>query len=393
MDAKNSSPGSDNRVGCRIDDNESFNKNNYSDYNLFDFNTETIAETLSEIDARLLCAINWTELSKGQWTNSDKMEKCPNVVKMINFFNKCTSLFIWQIIKNDSSSQRAKMINKMIKLTSRLKSKYNMNSMRAVVACLQSHIIYNLPEWSKIKPKKLERLKVLVDSVEIDDNFFNNMLKCRNMEDVKFIPFLGKFLTKVLTCITINKEIKRRSCDALMMCSLNISSGLEITSIQNSEIEELERNKSFDNLNISNKTSPIKISNQNMTRGKSFLRTDSRRTASQIFSIYDDDRSNNGKDPSEMNRLNTSTTRSENILRATPHLTYQPNGNIAVEIAQASKPIKNIEDCKTTFESYKRIASRYFTISSDYVQMERLIINMIIPNETIMAKMAKGYTK
>ncbi|XP_064400571.1 uncharacterized protein LOC135346767 isoform X2 [Halichondria panicea] len=176
---------------------------------LHQFPPKEVAEELSLMDAQLLRKIGPEELQNGAWMKKDSKDKlAPNVMAMVRSFNQLALLIPSEILEEKTPQGRAKVITTYIQIASKLYTSHNYNSLKAVLAGLQSTPIYRLNKtWKEVtsnKRKRFDRLCALMSECE------NWQLYRRDLDDQlssgsPVIPFLGQFLTQVVQTDSYNQ--------------------------------------------------------------------------------------------------------------------------------------------------------------------------------------------
>jgi len=125
-----------------------------------DFDVQEIAEELSLIDKELLIRITWQELATCGWMSINKYVTSPNVMNMVEFFNRVAMMVATGILVEETAYLRAKAITKMVKLAVKCHHLKNYNSLRAVLAGLQCTPIYRLEaSWKQVRARRKKNFR------------------------------------------------------------------------------------------------------------------------------------------------------------------------------------------------------------------------------------------
>jgi son of sevenless-like protein len=115
-----------------------------------------VAEGLTTMDADLLKRISPDELHDGAWMKRAEKEKlAPNVLAMVQSFNQLALLVPTEILSEETHQQRAKVISAYIQIASKCYCLKNYNSLKAILAGLQSTPVHRLKRtWKDISSKR-----------------------------------------------------------------------------------------------------------------------------------------------------------------------------------------------------------------------------------------------
>ncbi|XP_028415859.1 ras-specific guanine nucleotide-releasing factor RalGPS1-like [Dendronephthya gigantea] len=167
---------------------------------LLDMDPSYLAQELCLIDKELLLIIPWSELSVCGWMTKKKYQVSPNVMAMVEFFNRIALLVASQILCEDDVKRRVRVISKVIKVANKLRAMGNFNSLKAVLGGLQCTPIYRLDDtWKELSSKRRKQYRSLTNLMSEEDNFaaYRNELDNLMDKNVPCLPFLGDFLTQI----------------------------------------------------------------------------------------------------------------------------------------------------------------------------------------------------
>lgn len=166
---------------------------------LFDFGSQELVEEMTLIDKELLIRISWEELSVLGWMSPDKFVLAPNIMKMVQFFNRIAMLISTSVLIEETCYRRAKVIRKAIKLACRCRYAKNYNSLKAVLGGLQCTPIFRLKATWKQVPSRYRRLFRELSEIMSENNNFSIYRQeiSTALRNPPCIPFLGNFLTQV----------------------------------------------------------------------------------------------------------------------------------------------------------------------------------------------------
>jgi len=174
-------------------------ENDISYPHLFDFASLDLVDELTLIDKELLIRIPWEELDNCGWMSPDKFLLAPNIMKMVQFFNRMAMLVTTNILLEETTYRRAKIIRKAIKLACRCRYTKNYNSLKAILSGLQCTPIFRLKNTWKQVPSRYRRLFRELSELMSEGNNFSIYRQeiSQTLRNPPCIPFLGNFLTQV----------------------------------------------------------------------------------------------------------------------------------------------------------------------------------------------------
>ena len=173
-------------------------------FDVFCWDPIEIARQITLITQYLYRNIGCQELILGGWTKNDKMEKCPNVSRLIIRFNKISKWIMEEILSYDFSKDRAKVMEVFITVAEELKNMNNLNDCFAVVTTFNHLCMKNLKKsWEQVSENAKNKQKDLSDICSILKNFEkikNEFLEykknVKNINELQegCIPYLAPYL-------------------------------------------------------------------------------------------------------------------------------------------------------------------------------------------------------
>ena len=173
-------------------------------FDIFSWDPTEIARQITIYTQQLYRNIECKELLSGGWTKIDKMEKSPNVSKLILRFNKISKWIMEEILSYDGSKDRAKVIEIFISVADELRKMNNLNDCFAVVTTFNHLSIKRLKRsWSKVSPEaksiqsELNKLcSILKNFEKIKNEFLEYKKNIKNINSIKegCIPYLAPYL-------------------------------------------------------------------------------------------------------------------------------------------------------------------------------------------------------
>ena len=173
-------------------------------FDVFNWDPIELARQITIITQYLYRNIGCQELLLGGWTKKDKMEKSPNITKLIIRFNKISRWIMEEILSYDSSKNRAKVIEFFLSVAEELRNINNLNDCFAVITTFNHLCIKRLKKtWKNVSQISKEKLKQLSKLCSILKNFEaiktefiqykNNITNINELEE-GCIPYLAPYL-------------------------------------------------------------------------------------------------------------------------------------------------------------------------------------------------------
>ena len=173
-------------------------------FDIFSWDPIEIARQITIFTQYLYRNIGCQELLLSGWTKSDKMEKSPNVSKLIIRFNKITKWIMEEILSYDSATDRAKVIEIFIKVAAELRNLHNLNDCFAIMTTFNHLSIKRLKRtWNKVTAEakniqsELSKLCSILknfDKIKTEFLDYKNNIKDINTLQEGCIPYLAPYL-------------------------------------------------------------------------------------------------------------------------------------------------------------------------------------------------------
>ncbi|KAJ6234375.1 guanine nucleotide exchange factor [Anaeramoeba flamelloides] len=167
----------------------------FTKLHLLNIHSLEAARQLSFITFQIFKNISFRELYDNAWASNDKLVNSPNVIKLIDKFNRISEIIASQILSAENTKKRVKMIERAIQIAIHLRSLNNFEDLLAIISGLSSSPIIRLKScWKKVKSEHINIFKHMENEVKLDDpeqtkKLFQNM-------DLPTIPYLGFYLTE-----------------------------------------------------------------------------------------------------------------------------------------------------------------------------------------------------
>ncbi|KAL9658467.1 hypothetical protein ABK040_006009 [Willaertia magna] len=157
-----------------------------------------IARQLTMVDMEIYSRIQPKECLNQAWNKKNQRQQAPNIFSMIQRTNNLVTFVSYHILKHENVKDRAKMIQKFIKIATELKNLNNFNSLKGIIGGLNSNAIHRLKKtWAIIPDSKLQEFKELCALMSHTSNHKNLRDLLQSVEPPS-IPYIGLFLTDLV---------------------------------------------------------------------------------------------------------------------------------------------------------------------------------------------------
>lgn len=156
---------------------------------------EELARQLCLGDFEVYSRIRPPELLNLAWSVKKLQHRAPNVLALIDRFNKISAVVTNTILKTPNVRARANVLSHWIKTMKYLGDYHNYNSLYAILAGLGNAAVSRL-KWTREKVSK--RLLVVWGEVEVlcsNEKSYRNYREALKMADRPCVPYIGMYLT------------------------------------------------------------------------------------------------------------------------------------------------------------------------------------------------------
>ena len=166
---------------------------------IFDYTEEEIAISLTSISYKLICNINIEELLNSNFAKKDKLTKSPNVMKLIQRFDKLNLFIIEDICSYDYPKERADSITKWVKIGEMCKNLYNYNDALLINTCFSNYLLKRIVlTWKKVPKSTIKRMNELKKFCSNNLCYLNIRKEIVNRRGRFYIPYLGILLKEIV---------------------------------------------------------------------------------------------------------------------------------------------------------------------------------------------------
>ena len=165
-------------------------------FNVLDWDKKDIGEKLILVSKNLINKVKRREIYKAIFLKKNKEQTSPNVLENIDKFNRLIFFIIQDILSYDFAKDRAKIVEKWIKVADYCKSRKDYNDCIAINSALNNYIITGLNKTqNEISHDKKELLKQINKFCRVQGNYKKLREDMKNLGYTEFyVPYLGMIL-------------------------------------------------------------------------------------------------------------------------------------------------------------------------------------------------------
>eukprot|EP01114_Cavostelium_apophysatum_P014401 TRINITY_DN3730_c0_g1_i1.p1 TRINITY_DN3730_c0_g1~~TRINITY_DN3730_c0_g1_i1.p1 ORF type:complete len:644 (-),score=209.08 TRINITY_DN3730_c0_g1_i1:151-2082(-) len=160
------------------------------------FHPQEIARQLCLIEHEIFREIADDECLGQNWTKKERQHKAPNIVQMIQRFNKVSMWVTSTLVQLDNFKARVDALTRFIEIAEYIREYNNYNGLMEILAGLRSASIHRLKKtWAKIEPAKIKSFEEMLDLMTPDGNYSKIRTHLLWSVTPPCLPYLGVFLT------------------------------------------------------------------------------------------------------------------------------------------------------------------------------------------------------
>ena len=172
----------------------------YKYFYIFAHTTMEIAQYLTCISYQMMRNINQKELLNKNFASNEKLTKAPNVMKMIDRFNKLVLFIIEDIFSYDTKKQRCECIEKWVEIALKLKELHNYNDLVMINTCFVNLTLNKLKlTFKKLSNKCKTIIKEMNAFCSSNQCYINIRKMIFNSKGIPYIPYLGIILKEIIS--------------------------------------------------------------------------------------------------------------------------------------------------------------------------------------------------
>lgn len=158
-----------------------------------------IAQYLTCISYQLMRNISQKELLNKNFASKEKEKKSPNVMKVIDRFNKLILFIIEDIFSYDKKKERCQCIEKWIEIAIKLKELHNYNDLVMINTCFVNLTLKKLKlTFKKLSTKYKNIIKEMNAFCSSKECYINIRRLIFNNKGIPHIPYLGIILKEII---------------------------------------------------------------------------------------------------------------------------------------------------------------------------------------------------
>ena len=196
------------RTKAKVLNNKTMYK--YPYFYIFDFSDEEIARNLTLISYKMLSSININELLNNSFIKEDKYQKAPNVMKLIDRFEKLMLFIIEDICSYETNKSRAKLITRWANIAQRCKDLHNYNDLLIINQCFNNTLLKKMiSAWKKLPKSTLTLIAELNKFCTNQQCYINIRREIVGCKHIAYIPYLGILLKEIVDIENKYKYMER----------------------------------------------------------------------------------------------------------------------------------------------------------------------------------------
>lgn len=196
--------------------------------NFLSINPDELACQVTWAERRMMVNIRPTEYLKQAWNKQNKQRDAPNLVQTISWFNKMSTWWCTEIVKEESSEGRCRVITNLLLMAQKFRELQNFNGIMEILSTLHNSSISRLKNsWSNVSKQLMEVFEELGKLMSPKSNF-KNYREALSKIKPPYIPYLGVFLTD----LTFTDDCKPDEVDGMISLDKVRTMGKKIKEIQ-----------------------------------------------------------------------------------------------------------------------------------------------------------------
>ena len=164
---------------------------------LFDFEDEEIANQLTLKEFMSFSEIRVTELLDQAWNKPDLIHQSPNVLKMIDQFNKTSRWIAGLILEPTKPKERAKRLEKIVNVAEHLLRLNNYQTTMSIIGGLNSASVLRMKILRAQSGKALEKLQMIEQTMNSELSYKTYRGQIKHAAP-PVLPFIGVHLSDLI---------------------------------------------------------------------------------------------------------------------------------------------------------------------------------------------------
>ena len=184
------------RTKAKVLNNKTMYK--YPYFYIFDFSDEEIARNLTLISYKMMSSIDINEIWNNNFSKEDKYTKAPNIMKLIDRFDKLMLFIIEDISSYETNKARARLITRWANIAQRCKKLHNYNDLLIITQCFDHYLLKKMiSAWKKLSKSTLSLIENLKKFCNPEQCYINIRKEIVNCKHIAYIPYLGILLKEI----------------------------------------------------------------------------------------------------------------------------------------------------------------------------------------------------
>ena len=174
-------------------------KRNYNYFYIFNYNKEEIAAYLTLDSFQLLSNIQENEILNKNFIRKDKEKIAPNIMKLIDRYDKLILFIIEDICSYDHKAERAEIIEKWLRIGLVCMEFKNFNDLVMINSLFCNYLLKKMKlTWQKISKKSLnyiDKMNKFCSGNQCYIKIRKEIFKCKGRS---YVPYLGILLKEIM---------------------------------------------------------------------------------------------------------------------------------------------------------------------------------------------------
>jgi hypothetical protein len=184
---------------------------NIATNDLLEWSPVEIARQMTLIEYGIFSQIKPKECFKLGWSKADKHERSPNIVRLIDHFNKMSGWIATLIIKEENNKKRGLLMKHWIQVAQECRQIGNVNGVNTIVSALNNSAVHRLKKtWETVSQKKVKVFKDLTELVSMTASY-RNMRQAMQQINPPCVPYIGVYLTDLTFIEDGNKDVTKNN--------------------------------------------------------------------------------------------------------------------------------------------------------------------------------------
>ena len=158
-----------------------------------------IAEHFSYQELLIIKSIQASEFVGCGWTASDKWQRAPNIMKMMDHFNSISQWIVFTIVDEANLTDRIALLERWIQIMDAANEIINFQLVFEIYAALCNPAVTHLKStWDGVSPENMELYRKYANLASASSRFANYRKELEQHCPETVIPYIGPFLTSLV---------------------------------------------------------------------------------------------------------------------------------------------------------------------------------------------------